>query len=244
MFEETLLINDGIKRSRHFLTSLVVELLIVSFAMIAPWMSHDHVPAFHWKDVAIGPAPSPPAVAPRATHRSNSSSTPSLSNRHRVFHWIPSAVLHAAGSSPVFAPDAPPTLGRGPAAGNTGSLGTFLPNPVASVPFLPESAAEPAAKPSAPISVGGDVQMAKLIRKVTPEYPPIARAARISGVVHLIGTIGKDGAIRNLQLVSGHPILARAAMQAVAQWLYQPTLLNGKPVEVIAPIEVSFTLGQ
>jgi len=86
--------------------------------------------------------------------------------------------------------------------------------------------------------------MAKLVRKVIPQYPPIARAARIFGIVHLIGTIGKDGTIQNLQVVSGHPMLARAALEAVEQWIYKPTLLNGNPVEVIAPIEVSFTLGQ
>ncbi len=86
--------------------------------------------------------------------------------------------------------------------------------------------------------------MAKLIRKVIPDYPTLARTARISGIVNLVGTIGKDGAIRNLQLVSGHPMLARAAMDAVKQWVYEPTLLNGEPVEVIAPIEVSFTLGR
>jgi len=86
--------------------------------------------------------------------------------------------------------------------------------------------------------------MAKLIRMVKPEYPAIAKTARISGVVHLIGIIARDGTIRNLQLVSGHPLLARAALEAVAQWIYKPTLLNGEPVEVIAPIEVSFTLGQ
>ena len=86
--------------------------------------------------------------------------------------------------------------------------------------------------------------MAKLIRRVIPEYPALARAARISGVVHLLGTIGKDGTIRNLRLVDGHPMLARAAVEAVEQWVYEPTLLNGEPVEVIAPIEVSFTLGQ
>ena len=62
-------------------------------------------------------------------------------------------------------------------------------------------------------------------------------------MVRLIGTIGKDGTIRNLQLVSGHPMLARAALEAVRQWVYKPTLLNGMPVEVIAPIEVNFTLG-
>ncbi len=86
--------------------------------------------------------------------------------------------------------------------------------------------------------------MAKLIRKVIPEYPRWPETARISGVVHLIGTIGKDGTIRNLQLIGGHPMLAHAAMEAVAQWVYEPTLLNGEPVEVIAPIEVSFTLGR
>ncbi len=85
--------------------------------------------------------------------------------------------------------------------------------------------------------------MAMLVRKVIPVYPPIARSARISGVVRLIGTIGKDGAIQNLEIVSGHPMLARAALEAVRQWVYKPTLLNGIPVEVVAPIEVNFTLG-
>jgi protein TonB len=86
--------------------------------------------------------------------------------------------------------------------------------------------------------------MAKLLRKVIPVYPPLARSARISGVVRLIGTIAKDGTIQNLQLVSGHPMLARAAMEAVQQWIYKPTLLNGSAVEVIAPIEVNFTLAR
>jgi protein TonB len=86
--------------------------------------------------------------------------------------------------------------------------------------------------------------MAKLIRKVIPVYPLLARTARISGVVHLIGTIAKDGTIRNLQLIGGHPLLSRAAMEAVSRWVYEPTLLNGEPVEVIAPIEVSFTLAR
>jgi periplasmic protein TonB len=86
--------------------------------------------------------------------------------------------------------------------------------------------------------------MAKLVKRVIPAYPPLARSARISGVVHLIGIIARDGSIRNLELVSGHPLLARAALEAVQQWIYKPTLLNGEPVEVIAPIEVNFTLGQ
>jgi protein TonB len=84
--------------------------------------------------------------------------------------------------------------------------------------------------------------MAKLVKQVIPVYPPLAKNARIYGVVHLVGIIGKDGAIRNLQLIDGHPLLARAALDAVAQWVYKPTLLSGEPVEVICPIDVTFTL--
>jgi len=86
--------------------------------------------------------------------------------------------------------------------------------------------------------------MAKLVKQVIPVYPPMARSARISGVVHLVGIIAKDGTIRNLQLIAGHPLLSRAALDAVSQWIYKPTLLSGEPVEVICPIDVTFTLGQ
>jgi protein TonB len=86
--------------------------------------------------------------------------------------------------------------------------------------------------------------MAKLVKQVIPIYPQLAKNARIYGVVHLVGIIGKDGTIRNLQLISGHPMLAKAALDAVAQWVYQPTLLSGEAVEVICPIDVNFTLNQ
>jgi len=94
------------------------------------------------------------------------------------------------------------------------------------------------------IRVGGGVQQANLIRKVTPAYPPDAKEARIQGVVHLTAIIGKDGNIQSLEVVSGHPLLVQAAMDAVKQWEYKPTLLNGNPVEVITQIDVSFTLSQ
>ncbi|HEV2691198.1 MAG TPA: energy transducer TonB [Bryobacteraceae bacterium] len=85
--------------------------------------------------------------------------------------------------------------------------------------------------------------MAKLVKQVMPVYPPMAKTAHISGTVRLLGIIGKDGTIRNLQTISGHPWLARAAVEAVSQWVYRPTLLSGEPVEVICPIDVNFTLG-
>jgi protein TonB len=94
------------------------------------------------------------------------------------------------------------------------------------------------------IRVGGNVQAANLIKKVTPAYPPLAKQARIQGVVRFTAIIGKDGTIQNLQLVTGHPLLVPSATEAVKQWIYKPTLLNGEPVEVITQIDVNFTLSQ
>ena len=98
-------------------------------------------------------------------------------------------------------------------------------------------------RPKGRTRVGGDVQAAKLIFAPKPEYPPMARLVRIQGTVRLEAVISADGRIQNLQVLSGHPLLVNAALQAVAQWRYQPTLLNGEPVEVQTEIDVNFILG-
>jgi TonB family protein len=92
------------------------------------------------------------------------------------------------------------------------------------------------------IRVGGNIQAANLLNKVNPFYPPLARQARIQGTVRFSVIIAKDGTIRNLQLVRGHPLLVPPATEAVRQWTYKPTLLNGQPVEVITQVDVNFTL--
>jgi periplasmic protein TonB len=92
------------------------------------------------------------------------------------------------------------------------------------------------------VTVGGNVQAARLVNKVTPLYPPLARQTRISGTVKLHAIIGKDGSVQQLQVVSGHPLLVQSALDAVKQWRYQPTLLNGEPVEVDTEIDVIFSL--
>ena len=92
------------------------------------------------------------------------------------------------------------------------------------------------------VRVGGDVQAAKRIGAPMPIYPPIARTARVSGTVILHAIIGKDGTVQQLQVMSGPPLLVQAAIDAVRQWRYTPTLLNGKPVEVDTTIDVVFTL--
>jgi len=86
------------------------------------------------------------------------------------------------------------------------------------------------------------LQMAEPIQRVPPLYPAIARAARISGKVELLGVLGVDGRIHEVRVVSGHPLLVKAAVDAVVQWVYRPTILNGQPVEVQAPIIVNFIL--
>jgi len=110
---------------------------------------------------------------------------------------------------------------------------------------------EPAAAPTrtAPrsiprIAVGGTVQEAKLLVAVKPIYPPLARAARVSGTVELEAVIGRDGRLAELKVRKGHALLIQAAVDAVRQWVYKPTFLNGDPVEVSTMITVNFILGQ
>lgn len=108
-----------------------------------------------------------------------------------------------------------------------------------------EMIASPAPKKGAlRIRVDGNVQAAKLISQPRPDYPVLARQTRIQGTVRLDAVIGNDGAIKNLALVSGHPLLIRAAMDAVKQWRYRPTILNGFAVEVATTVDVNFTLSQ
>lgn len=102
-------------------------------------------------------------------------------------------------------------------------------------------AAPPAESPGA-LRVGGIAQAAKLIRQVAPVYPLQAKQARIQGTVRFEAIIGKDGTVQTLQLVGGHPLLVPAAQDAVKQWVYEPTLVDGKPVEVYTLIDVNFKL--
>src|SRR6267143_2129903 len=102
----------------------------------------------------------------------------------------------------------------------------------------------PKPKLTGPLKVGGNVQAARILNRVQPVYPPLARQTRISGTVRLHAIISKDGSIQQLEVQSGHPLLQQNALDAVRQWRYQPTLLNGEPVEVDTTIDVIFSLNQ
>ena len=106
----------------------------------------------------------------------------------------------------------------------------------------PEEGLRPAVPGVQRIRVGGNVQARNLIREVTPEYPPLAKQARIQGTVVLGVLIDADGKVVDIRVMSGHPLLVQSATDAVKQWEYRPTLLNGTPVEVVTTVEVNFSL--
>jgi protein TonB len=155
--------------------------------------------------------------------------------------------MHEPGIA--FTPEAGPDVGISGGIGTPGLFTSLIDTIARPAPPAPRADVAPPKKadvaiPRKPIAVSTGVQAAKLLRQVKPVYPQLARNARISGVVRLIAIIGKDGAIENLQVTAGHPLLTTAAVDAVKQWLYQPTLLNGEPVAVITQIDVNFTLSQ
>ncbi len=115
-----------------------------------------------------------------------------------------------------------------------------LPQPLLVAPPPPP----PPPPPPGVAVVATNIMAANIITKVNPAYPALAKAARIQGPVRLNATIGADGAVKDLQVISGDPLLVEAATEAVRQWVYKPVLLNGAPAEVQTEITVNFTLSQ
>ena len=245
MFEQSLLLDHAAgKKTGALAASLTVQTLAVGVMIAIPLMFTDRlpiVPRFIPIDF-IPPAPPPPierAVASSSPSRANSSPS-------RIYR-IPRPDLTLTELPTIDSADAPPSY--------TPSLDVGVPGPTVMPSLMSQlfvqplatpkpRIVDPPAAPTKPTLIGGDVQSAKLLKKVIPVYPPLARQARVSGTVQLIGVIAKDGTIQQLQVVGGHPLLVKAALDAVRQWIYRPTLLNGQAVEVIAPIDVIFTLGQ
>lgn len=194
-------------------------------------------------------APSPLRDPVRIVAVERSGSTPhfTVASPSRVFtapSRIPDGVHYIDDTGKGPAVSMSDLLSYPTGAPSASSTGVPFGTAQASVAAPPPPAPKPAARTqeAAPVRVSGGVLEAMIIRRVTPVYPPIARQMRISGTVRMVGVIGKDGTVQNLQTVDGHPLLVEAARDAVRQWLYRPTLLSGQPVPVIAPIEVRFIL--
>jgi protein TonB len=142
--------------------------------------------------------------------------------------------------------EAPPPAG-GVVGGIPGGVGVVpggvLSGVLASTPTVPALAKTPVPAPKR-VRLASRVVEANLIRDVTPTYPAEAGRERIEGTVILQAVIGKDGTVQDVQVVSGLPLLAQAAIDAVKQWRYKPYLLNGEPVEVDSRITINFTMSR
>jgi protein TonB len=231
MFDQLVISSVHVNRTHKSWTvalSATVQFVIVGILILIPLIYTEALPKGMLSTFLVAPAPPPPPPPPVAV----------------VKTVRPKIIQPQTMRAPTVIPkkieiikEAAPDVSMGEAsfgvAGGTGLLG--------------ESSviAPPPPKPVAParIRVGGNVQSAALVRKVDPVYPQIARTAHISGTVILHAIISKDGTIQELQYVSGPPLLMRSAMDAVREWRYKPTLLNGEPVEVDTTISVVYTLG-
>lgn len=178
------------------------------------------------------PLPKPSATKP-AQQAAEVKSQPADQNSEQE----PEVEVHkltpmAKPASRAEVPDAaPPSMDAVASAANPGEVGGIMQTPVA----VPKLVAPDRVRVSQGVSQG------MLIHMVKPQYPETARNLRLQGSVVMEALIGKDGAVKNLKVVKGHPVLARAAQDAVRQWRYKPYLLNSQPVDVETQITVNFT---
>jgi protein TonB len=181
------------------------------------------------------PPPPPPAAAP--VHVVKQIQTDIVNGALRTPTKIPQKIQM------IKEDEAPPQMAAAGVVGGVaggipgGAMNGVIGGIISSTPVAVPKVATPQR-----VRVSAGVTSGLLVRKVNPVYPPLARQARISGTVVLRAVISKEGAIENLSLVSGHPMLAPAAIDAVKQWRYKPYLLNGEPVEVDTEVQVNFTL--
>ncbi|MCC6857870.1 MAG: energy transducer TonB [Bryobacterales bacterium] len=253
MFEQVMLQQNGrTRRPWLVVMSFAGELAAVALAALLPLIVTDTLPRARLLSIVL--APGAPPGRPRAA------AAPRLKAARRA---APQAAAHGL-QAPVRIPDEVTLIIDEPVPaiesagglefGVPGSIGPAareaaaplvrllqaIPAPAAPPPV--ESPVSPAAAAPRRIVVGGNVQAARLIHRVMPAYPVLARQARVAGTVRLQAVISTGGTIRSLKLISGHPLLTRAAIEAVSQWVYEPLLLNGEPVEVDTQVDVHFTL--
>jgi len=238
--------TDAIKTRRPMtiLVSTAGQAAVTAAIVIATIVQVDSLPKMKLADVlpVVPLQPRPVQKIPGAAVRTVRVEGP------RPFVYREPSQQALANAPIVIIDDAPVTgferTGDSVPTGGGSGIFTGLP-PSTAIAGPPPAPPEPVKKPPQPsaIRVSEGVQGAKLIHQPRPIYPHLARTARISGRVRLDAVISRDGAIQNLRVIDGHPMLVNAAIDAVSQWRYQPTLLNGVPVEVMTLIEVNFTLG-
>lgn len=247
MFEEMIesKLSKTPRRKLNFLLSGVLHLSLIAtvvlFSSFLPETGADLRVVF-----------TPPPLAGSVIHRGNSEPLPVHEPRRGkpgTEMTVPSQIPGQISQEP--GPHQPPFIcdncgGENPnlplGIGNGNENGISETSLALSPPSLPPPVHQ-LSRPTRPHPVGGAVQNANLISQVKPVYPHAAIIARIQGLVILEAIISRQGLVENLRVVSGNPLLVPAALDAVKQWRYRPTLLNGEPVEVETTITVSFALG-
>jgi protein TonB len=245
MFEDSLIESGGRfgakRRGATALLSFVLQGILLGVLILIPLIYTEALPKQQLMTFLVAPPPPPPPPPP-----------PAAAPVVKVQKII-SEVDQGALRTPTKIPEKvkmikeedtpPPTQGIGGVVGGVpggvpgGQMGGVIGGIISSTPVAVPKVATPQR-----VRVSQGVSQGLLVHQVKPNYPPLARQARIQGQVVLQALIAKDGTIQNLHMVSGHPMLAPAAIEAVKQWRYKPYFLNGEPVEVETQITVNFTL--
>jgi len=244
MFEDSLIESGGklsTKRGMTTAVSFVFQVVLIGVLVVLPLLFTEALPKTQLMTFLVAPPPPPPPPPPPAA-------TPI-----KVVKQIQTDIINGQLRTPTKIPEkvqmikeeeAPPPMnsmagvvGGVPGGVPGGQMGGVIGGIISSTPVSVPKVATPQR-----VRVSQGVTQGLLIRKVQPNYPPLARQARIQGAVLLQAEISKDGTIQNLRLISGHPMLTSAAIEAVKQWRYKPYILNGEPVEVETQITVNFTL--
>ena len=218
------------------LASFAVQALALGGLLLLPLLYTQALPQLQLMAALVAPAPPPAPAAPPTAHALATSPSNMLGQTLLMPRSIPRSIADLNDAGP------PPELPSGPGVpGSTGLPGAQ--NPVwGSIGEGMNPLPLPPPVPTPRTLRVSHVMESNLIHRVQPEYPQLARQARIQGVVVLRAIISREGRIENLQVLSGHPLLVPAALDAVRQWRYRPYSLNDQPVEVETQITVNFTL--
>ncbi len=238
MFEDSLIESGGkLKTARGKTTtfSFILEAVIVGVLVLIPLLFTEALPKAQLMMALVAPPPPPPPPPPPAAVKIvKQVQTDIVNGQLRTPTKIPKKV------EIIKEEEAPPPMsgvvggvpGGVPGGQMNGVIGGIISNAPMAVPKVAVQR----------VRVSQGVTQGMVLHKVQPTYPPLARTARMQGSVLLAAVIGKDGSIQNLHVISGHPLLTQAALDAVRQWKYRPYILNGEPVEVDTQVTVNFTL--
>ena len=239
MFEDSLLESGHrLKTKQGWTTSVafLIEALFVVVLILIPLIFTEALPKGQLTMFLVAPPPPPPPPPPPAAPmKVVKVQTEVINGALRTPTKIPEKVKM------IQEDETPPQMAGGAVGGVPGgvpggSMGGVIGGIIGSTANIPKIATPQRVRVSSGVAAGS------ILNRVEPTYPPLAKQARIQGTVILHALISKDGSIEGLTLVSGHPMLAPSAIEAVKRWKYKPYLLNNEPVEVDTTIEVHFNL--